>query len=127
MSTTVVRQVAAGLCAIGVVGAITLGASFHPTSPNPTQEKPVDPAQPLYRLHCQVCHGVGGKAPLPEMAFFEREWKHGTSSAAIAKVITEGIKGTPMLSFQKKLSPDEIMALARLVRSFDPRLEPEKR
>ncbi len=132
MSTTVFRNVAAGVCVIGVVGAITLRASFHttspnpyPTSPNPPQAKPVD-APALYKLHCQMCHGANGKAPMPEMAFVERDWKHGTSSAQMAKIITDGVKGTPMMPFKNKLKPDQITALAKLVRSFDKRLKPEK-
>ncbi|MBM3751847.1 MAG: cytochrome c [Acidimicrobiia bacterium] len=129
MSRTVFRNVAAGLCAIGVVGAITLRASFHPTSPNlhpPSPNAPqVDPA-PLYRLHCQMCHGANGKAPMPEMAFVDRKWTHGTSSAQMAKIIAEGVKGTPMMPFKNKLKPEQITALAKLVRSFDKRLKPEK-
>ena len=80
----------------------------------------------LYKLHCQMCHGANGKAPLPEMAFAERDWKHGTSSAQMAKVIVEGVKGTPMMPFKGKLKPEQILALAKLVRTFDPRLKPEK-
>ncbi len=73
-----------------------------------------------------MCHGANGKAPMPEMAFVEREWKHGTSSAQMAKTIAEGVKGTPMMPFKGKLKPEQITALAKLVRSFDKRLEPEK-
>lgn len=107
------------------------------TAPAPARgmatQAPSTPAQPtpetaaLYKLHCQVCHGANGKAPLPEMAFFEREWKHGTASEQMARVIAEGVTGTPMMPFKGKLTPDQITALARLVRSFDPTLKPEKR
>jgi mono/diheme cytochrome c family protein len=89
------------------------------------QAKPLDPL-PLYRQHCQMCHGVRGKAAIEEMAFFEGEWKHGTTSAQMATVITEGVKGTPMLAFKGKLSPEQIQALAKYVRSLDPKLPPEK-
>lgn len=132
MSSTVFRSVAAGLSAMVVAGAITLRASLHPTSPNlhPTspnlsQAKPVD-APALYKLHCQMCHGANGNAPMPEMAFVERDWKHGTSSADMAKIITGGVEGTPMMPFRNKLTPEQISALAKLVRSFDKRLKPEK-
>ncbi len=80
----------------------------------------------LYRLHCQMCHGASGKAPIPEMALFERKWKHGTSSTQMAKVIAEGVKGTPMMPFKGKLKPEQIVALAKHVRTFDPKLKPEK-
>ncbi len=89
-------------------------------------QQPASEAARLYKLHCQMCHGANGKAPIPEMAFVERAWKHGTSSAQMAKVITEGVKGTPMMPFKGKLKPEQILALAKLVRTFDPKLKPEK-
>jgi len=125
MSSTLFRSVAAGLSVIVVAGAITLRASFHPTSPNLPQAKPPD-ALARYKLHCQMCHGANGNAPMPEMAFVERDWKHGTSSADMAKIITNGVAGTPMMPFKNKLKPEQITALAKLVRSFDKRLKPEK-
>jgi hypothetical protein len=36
------------------------------------------------------------------------------------------VAGTAMLPNKDKLSKEEIAALARLVRSFDPKLKPEK-
>ena len=80
----------------------------------------------LYRVHCQMCHGPSGKALIPEMAFVGRKWKHGTKSADMAKIITEGVKGTPMLPFKSNLTAVQIRALARHVRAFDKTLPPEK-
>jgi mono/diheme cytochrome c family protein len=80
----------------------------------------------LYRVHCVMCHGPMGKAAIPTMAFIGRKWKHGTKSADMVKVITDGVKGTPMMSFKGKLKADEIKALAAHVRSFDKTLPPEK-
>jgi mono/diheme cytochrome c family protein len=101
-----------------------------PAAPAATFRHLPPPAQPdpvaLYRANCQMCHGIKGKAAIEEMAFFEREWKHGTSSVQIAKIITEGVKGTPMMPFKSKLKPEEITALAKYVRSLDPKLPPEK-
>ena len=79
----------------------------------------------LYEKNCQQCHGPGGKAVAPEMSFVGREWKHGTSTAAITRTITKGVAGTAMLPWEGRLKPAEISALARLVRSFDKRLKPE--
>lgn len=87
---------------------------------------PVSEVAKLYRLHCQMCHGANGKAPIPEMALFERKWKHGTSSAQMVKTIAEGVKGTPMMPFKGKLKPEQILALAKHIRTFDPKLKPEK-
>jgi mono/diheme cytochrome c family protein len=101
----------------------------HPGATAAPQARPAQPASEsatLYRLHCQMCHGANGKAMIPEMALFERKWKHGTSSAQMAKVIAEGVKGTPMMPFKGKLKPEQILALAKHVRAFDPKLKPEK-
>ena len=80
----------------------------------------------LYRVNCQMCHGPGGKALIPEMAFVGRKWKYGTKSTDMAKIITEGVPGTPMLPFKSKLTAAQIKALARYVRAFDTTLPKEK-
>ncbi len=116
--------------ALGAALALTATIGIRGAMPPSTQATtPVTPATEsarLYRLHCQMCHGANGKAPIPEMALFERKWKHGTSSAQIAKVIAEGVKGTPMMPFKGKLKPEQVLALAKHVRAFDPTLKPEK-
>lgn len=53
------------------------------------------------------------------MSFVGREWKHGARLQDSVKVIGEGVKATAMLPFKEKLTKDEILALAKLVRSFD--------
>jgi mono/diheme cytochrome c family protein len=114
---------------------VAISASFHLRSSGATADKPnfpssASPQAPnvatLYRVHCMMCHGPLGKAAIPEMAFIGRKWKHGTKSADMAKIITDGVKGTPMMAFKGKLKPDEIKALATHVRSFDKTLPPEK-
>jgi len=105
---------------IGIRGAVPPSAEAVAQTPAATE------STRLYRLHCQMCHGANGKAPMPDMALFQRKWKHGTSSAEMAKVITEGVKGTPMMPFKGKLKPEQIVALAKYVRSLDPTLKPEK-
>lgn len=81
-------------------------------------------AQELYAANCQACHGPEGKgSPLMKgSAFVKRQWKHGTTEAAMVTTISEGVKGTMMLPFKEKLKPEEIAGLAALVRSFDPAL-----
>ena len=80
----------------------------------------------MYRVNCQMCHGPNGKALIPEMAFVGRKWKHGTKASDMVKIITEGVKGTPMLPFKSKFTAAQIKALARYVRAFDKTLPPEK-
>ena len=116
------------ICAITVVSAISVSsaASGKPApSPLPIDVQSSDTAN-LYRINCQMCHGPLGKALIPEMAFVGRKWKHGTKSADMVKVITEGVKGTPMLPFKSKFTAAQITALARYVRAFDKTLPPEK-
>jgi mono/diheme cytochrome c family protein len=60
------------------------------------------------------------------MNLADAEWKHGTKLADIQKVIEEGVAGTAMLPFKAQLTPEEIEGLAKLVRSFDKTLKPEK-
>lgn len=124
------KTVFLGLAAAGLLAAVTMkmdvAALERPDAATQAQAPAPAEVARLYRLHCQLCHGANGKAPIPEMAFFERSWKHGTSSAAMAKVITEGVAGTPMLPFKGKLKPEQIQALSKYVRAFDPKLPPEK-
>jgi mono/diheme cytochrome c family protein len=116
---------------VSVVFVVILGDrssawSSRPREAAPKIEQSTDTAN-LYRINCQMCHGPNGKALIPEMAFFNRpKWKHGTKTTDMIKVITEGVKGTPMLPFKSKFSAAEIRALARYVRAFDKRLPPEK-
>jgi len=85
---------------------------------------PREKAQEIYAATCQACHGPEGKgSPLMKgSAFVGRQWKHGTTEAAMIKTITEGVQGTMMLPFKERLKPEEIAGLAALVRSFDPKL-----
>jgi mono/diheme cytochrome c family protein len=81
----------------------------------------------LYTANCQPCHGPNGVAPEPlkQQSFAGRgTWKHGSRPQDIVKTITEGVPGTPMLPFKGRLQPNEIAALASLVRSFDKSLKP---
>ena len=82
---------------------------------------PKERAVELYTTNCQLCHGPDGTGtPLIKgSAFVGRKWKHGTTVAAVTKTITNGVPNTPMLPFKEKLTPQEIAALASLVRSFD--------
>jgi cytochrome c oxidase cbb3-type subunit 3 len=80
----------------------------------------------LYTANCQVCHGPEGKGTpvVAGSAFLGRTWKHGTTPKEIQNTITNGVPATLMLPFKEKLKPEEITALAALVRSFDKTLKP---
>ena len=132
-------SIAAAIGAMSLAGLVTVGAAQNPPPipppPKPTPQKPAAPkpggpaaakAEENYGKVCQPCHGPKGKSPLPGMSLIGREWKHGTSTPQIAKTITDGVPGTAMLPNKDKFTKEEILALARLVRSFDTTLKPEK-
>jgi mono/diheme cytochrome c family protein len=88
----------------------------------PAQEKALE----NYRKTCEPCHGPGGKSPLPDMTLADGAWKHGSSVEQVAKTIAEGVPGTVMMPNKDKFTRAEILELAKLVRSFDPKLKSGK-
>jgi mono/diheme cytochrome c family protein len=81
--------------------------------------KPTEATLEVYKLKCQQCHMVDGNSPLEPLNFTDGVWKHGDSIKQIATVITEGVPGSAMLPFKTQITPSEVQALARYVRSFD--------
>jgi len=90
-----------------------------------TSAAKIDAAE-LYQTNCQACHGPDGESPLEPLSFVDDAWKHGSRLQDIVKVVTEGVNETPMLSFKDKLTKEEILAIAKLVRSFDKSLAAKK-
>jgi mono/diheme cytochrome c family protein len=80
----------------------------------------------IYTSMCQICHGPDGKGtPLIKgLEFTGRKWKHGSGQAAVIKTITNGVPSTQMHPFKERLTPQEVAALAALVRSYDKALKP---
>lgn len=116
-------RVCGTIVAIGMLAVLTLSAQDEA---EPKKSAAEAKAEENYARICQPCHGPKGKSPLPTMSLVDGEWKHGSSLQQIAKTITEGVPGTAMLPNKEKLTKEEILALARLVRSFDPNLKPAK-
>ena len=118
------------LACVWIAGATTVGArglwQTVTASPAPSPSPATIDGARLYTKHCQPCHGKNGVSAEAGMGFTARTWKHGSSSAAIAKVIAEGVPTTEMKAFKDLLTTAEITAVAKLVRSFDTRLPPEK-
>jgi mono/diheme cytochrome c family protein len=105
---------------------ITLLVLTLAQAPETTTAVPQERAQELYTANCQSCHGPAGKGSpiIKGSAFVKRTWKHGTREEDMVKTITDGVPGTMMLPFKERLKPEEIAALASLVRSFDKTLKP---
>ena len=82
-------------------------------------------AEEIYRARCQKCHGPDGHAPQKGsgLSFADGEWTHGSDLKSVVQVITNGVPETGMNPFKDQLSPEEIQALARYVRSLDKNLK----
>ncbi|MCA1815071.1 MAG: cytochrome c [Acidobacteria bacterium] len=82
-------------------------------------------AQALYSRHCASCHGEDGDAKTEKgelygaTDFTSKRWwdKERPTDAQLRRAITAGRRGG-MPAFGKKLSADEIAALAKYVRGF---------
>jgi mono/diheme cytochrome c family protein len=81
--------------------------------------KPTEAILEIYKVKCQACHMPDGNSPLEPLNFVDGTWKHGDSVKQIAGVISEGVPGSAMLPFKSQMTPAEVQALARYVRSFD--------
>jgi cytochrome c oxidase cbb3-type subunit III len=79
----------------------------------------------IYHTRCEKCHGPDGHAPQAGegLSFADGEWSHGSDLKSVVEVITNGVPETGMNAFTGKLSPEEIQALAKYVRSLDKTLK----
>lgn len=119
------KRISAAIVAAAVVSLVevtTPAAQEKPAKKSAAEAK----AEENFAKICQQCHGPEGKSPVPGMSLVDREWRQGNSVQQIAKTIAEGVPGTAMMPNKEKLTREEILALARLVRSFDPNLSSGK-
>jgi mono/diheme cytochrome c family protein len=112
---------------VALLSAVALPVAIRGSAASAAQDKPakIDAAE-LYKTNCLACHGPDGESPLEPLSFTDNVWKHGSRLADIVKIVTEGVDSTPMLPFKEKLTKDEILAVAKLVRSFDKSLAAKK-
>lgn len=75
--------------------------------------------QVLYEKHCIGCHGERGKGT-GSLDLSDDLWIHGGSDGEIFHVITDGVKGTQMTGFRKKLSRDMRWHLVNYLKSLHP-------
>ncbi len=97
-------------------------ATSKAAGPVPTAAE-VESAEEIYKTKCAVCHTLEGNSPIPNMNFADGEWRHGSTIKDVMSTISDGVQGTAMMSFKTQFSAGEIAALARKVRSFDPKLK----
>jgi mono/diheme cytochrome c family protein len=93
-------------------------------SPARAADPPPDGAK-LYQANCQSCHGRTGKA-LPFYAkkgvpdLNDPAWQKDRTDEYIRNVISEGSEGTVMKAFKKLLTPEQIDAVVKHVRTLTP-------
>jgi mono/diheme cytochrome c family protein len=106
---------------LAVMLALLAGALAAPAAQPVSKPK----AEEIYRARCQKCHGPDGHAPQKGsgLSFADGEWTHGSDLKSVVQVITNGVPETGMNPFKDQLSPEEIQALARYVRSLDKNLK----
>ena len=77
-------------------------------------------AAALYGTLCANCHGPtlqGGQGP----SLVDDVWTHGATDVDLARVIRDGVAGTPMVAFRGALSEEQIRALVIHVREVETR------
>ena len=106
------------LAAAGLVGlaSLHLAAQTAPAAGIRSTEE-------LYKQACQACHMADGNAALEPMNFADGKWRHGTTVKELSKVISDGVPGTAMMPFKTRFTQEEIVALAKYVRTFDKSLK----
>lgn len=78
--------------------------------------------QALYRQQCRTCHGPTGTPPpqmlriYPTLAPLDSAFLAGRSEDSLVAVLRNGIG--QMKGYQEKLTPEQMVAVARYVRSF---------
>jgi mono/diheme cytochrome c family protein len=104
------------LSLLTLAALVALTGAAAAQAPRPTTNRP---APELYKANCVMCHMPDGNAAIPQMNFADGKWAHGTTPRQLAKVITDGVPATAMMSFKERLSDQEILALAKYVLAFD--------
>ena len=108
------------LLGIGLIVGLGLGASNAAAQvPSP----PPDGAA-LYRQNCRSCHGLKGTPPQRMVAVYpglkaigDSAFLRARSVDSIVAVLRHGV-GRDMKSFTDRLSPEEMVAVARFVKTL---------
>ena len=99
----------------GLIAALGAAAQLS------AQQATATDAKTMYEANCKMCHGVRGippqamvkmmKVPALDAAYFE---KHTDDSVVV--VLKKG-RGKSMKSFEDRLTPEQMQAVARYLRS----------
>jgi cytochrome c oxidase cbb3-type subunit I/II len=86
----------------------------------------------LFKIHCAACHGINGLGDGPAAAALKdylgnvaqpadlssAHYRNGDDPQDVFRVLTLGVSGTPMISWQKELTVEERWELAAFVRKL---------
>jgi mono/diheme cytochrome c family protein len=102
---------------------VAAAAAFAVSTAAPPSQAPDGKA--LFETHCRKCHGPAGrpiaamKKLLPELPTWDAAFFAKRTDADIVTVLKNG-KGKNMKPFADRLSPDEMLAVARYIRTLAP-------
>lgn len=123
---------------IRIFGAAILLLLAVASPPRAQGDEPVERGRELYLEHCSGCHGESGRGDgekAKKLGFHPRDFTLGafkcrsTPSGSpptaddLTRVVSQGLKGTPMTGFADDLSGEEIAALVAHVRTLIPEAE----
>ena len=80
------------------------------------QEKAQDPkiikrGEMQFKIRCYTCHGFSGQGSATAPALNDSEYLHGNSYEDILKIVRFGSSNSRMMGWEKKLQPEDIIAL----------------
>lgn len=106
-----------------VLAFLAIGWAWGSLAPEQDALEPVSPAEfemgaKVYEKHCKSCHLEKGRSRIRRLNLSDDKWKHGASLEEIAKVITDGVESSQMQPFKSKLTPQEIQAVAKYVKTL---------
>ena len=95
-------------------GAIALAAS-----PSFAADKKINGAY-IFTEKCSMCHGANGKgyAAIKTPDFTDPKWQAAHPDSELLNAIKNGVKGTAMVSFEGKLTRQEMAAVLKYIRSL---------
>lgn len=106
-----------------LIGTLLIGSAGWAKGLAPATPKMLELGKTLYATNCLACHGEtgNGDGPAGKMMkpkpreFATAEFKNGATPEGIFKSISEGLPGTAMAPFAKKLTDEERTSLAHYV------------
>ena len=72
----------------------------------------------VYAENCVACHGANGEGTTLAPALNTDELRNRLTDADITRIVTQGVPGTLMASWERALTPEQIGAVTTLVRRW---------